>query len=386
MEIELFDGGPPVRIETWLRLRKPGQRRVVREAALMATIAWLPLALLAAAHGDLIQSGAAASFLIDFGVHARYLIALPALIIVEPFCIARLGGLARHFLESGLIRDSDRPAFDAALASTRRLRDSNVAEAAVVISAYALALVLMQSLTSRQFAAWYLPHGADLGIYSPAGWWHALVSLPLLLILLLGWAWRLIVWIRFLWVMSRLDLWLLPSHPDHAAGLKFVGHSLRAFALPSFGFGVIIAGTLANRVVHEGASPLSFKYAALGLALVVLTLFTSPLLVFAGPLLEQWRRGVLEYGALANRVGHEFESKWLDRQHAPAEDLLNVQAFSATTDLYQVVANVYEMRFVPVDLISVVLLLAATLAPLVPVVLMSAPLDVMLKSLASLLI
>ncbi len=56
--------------------------------------------------------------------------------------------------------------------------------------------------------------------FSLAGWWHLLVSLPLLLILFFGWIWRLALWARFLFLMSRLNLRLIPAHPDNVGGLK----------------------------------------------------------------------------------------------------------------------------------------------------------------------
>jgi hypothetical protein len=69
-----------------------------------------------------------------------------------------------------------------------------------------------------------------------------------------------------------------------------------------------------------------------------------------------------------------------------AENPLQTQAFSATTDLYQVAANVYTMKFMPVDLISAALLASATLLPFLPVLLISQPLDQMLSKLAGFLI
>ena len=44
---------------------------------------------------------------------------------------------------------------------------------------------------------------ASLGL---AGWWQVLVSLPLLLVLMIGWLWRLLLWARFPWLISRFDL------------------------------------------------------------------------------------------------------------------------------------------------------------------------------------
>jgi hypothetical protein len=385
-EAGLFDGGPPFRLEEWLHLRKPGQHRVVREALVAAAVAWLPLALLAAVGGDFIRASAPGSFLIDLAVHARNLIALPALILAESVCIPKLGSLALHFVVSGLVPGSERARFDAAVVSTRRLRDSTFLEIAVILVAYSLALALTYSVPPHLTPEWQFAPGTGLGTLSPAGWWHMLVSLPLLLVLILGWVWRVVLWARFLWLMSRLSLRLLPSHPDHNAGLHFAGHSLPAFALPAFGLGVIVAGGIANQVAHDGASVLTFRYLVLGLVLFVLVLFASPLLVFSGRLLALRQRSGVEYGTLANRVGREFERSWLDRSQPFAENPLETQAFSATTDLYQIVAKVYEMRLVPIDASSILWLIGATLLPLVPVLLISVPFDVLLNKLVGFLI
>ena len=40
---------------------------------------------------------------------------------------------------------------------------------------------------------------------SMAGWWHALVSVPVFQFLLLRWYFRVFIWARFLWQMSRID-------------------------------------------------------------------------------------------------------------------------------------------------------------------------------------
>lgn len=65
---------------------------------------------------------------------------------------------------------------------------------------------------------------------------------------------------------------------------------------------------------------------------------------------------------------------------------LQTEAFSATTDLYQIVANVYQMRFVPLDVPSVLFLVLVTLLPFIPLLLLAVPLDVVLKSLADFMV
>jgi hypothetical protein len=61
------------------------------------------------------------------------------------------------------------------------------------------------------------------------------------------------------------------------------------------------------------------------------------------------------------------------------DDALQAPDFSAATDLYSIVANVYQLRLVPVELRSLLIVLWATLVPFVPVLLMAVPLDTLLQ-------
>ncbi len=255
-----------------------------------------------------------------------------------------------------------------------------------MLVAYALLVALSLNVTPGTVPAWYTAGGVGPRGISLAGWWYALVSLPLLLVLFLGWMWRVFLWCRFLWLMARLDLLLIPGHPDHVGGLKFVSSSLRGFRLIALALGAVAAGAVANRVLYSGAPLLAFKHVAIGLVVFILALSAGPLTVFIKKLRGAKRRGTFEYGALACAVGRQFEQKWLGRAGGVDEGTLEAQDFSATTDLFQVVSNVYEMDSLPFGLKNLSELVVATLLPFVPVALLAVPFDVILKSIAKLLL
>ena len=383
---ELFEGGPLVRWQRSLGLVKPGRPLVARRALLAVLIGWLPLAILAAARLLVSSDESAKSFFSDFAVHARFLVAVPALILAEAECIPQLGKIANHFGETGLVIEQDKARFQAALSSTRRLLDSIIGDAITLVLVYFVAATLALYFSSDAFLAWHRSGSTSGFKLSPAGWWHALVSLPLLLILLLGWLWRLALWTRFLLLMSRLDLRLIPGHPDGVGGLRFVSWSLRSFWLISFALGAIVAGSIADRQVHQGTQPLSFKSLVGGLMIFLLILFAGPLTIFFKKLRDTKRRGTYEYGALAWTVGMQFEDKWLHQKVSVDEGSLQVQDFSATTDLYAIVANVYSMREVPFglrDLIGPILI--AAMLPFIPLALLAMPLETILRGLVKLL-
>jgi hypothetical protein len=270
--------------------------------------------------------------------------------------------------------------------STLRLRTSTVVDVVVVVLAYAIVGGLASTLPVSGLPGWHVTSTPGSTSYSPAGWWHVMVSLPLLFVLILLWLWRVALWARFLFLMSRLDLNFVPAHPDHTGGLRFVGFSAPAFSPVGFALGTIAAGAAANRVLHQGASLESFTMLVIVLTLTVVIVFAGPLLVFVYPLWLAWWRGTFEYGTLARKVGQELESKWLRRGQAVDEAALEAPDFSATTDLYQVTENVYSLRPIPVDFFSLASLVVATLLPFLGIVLLFTPVDVLVRELAGLLL
>jgi hypothetical protein len=383
-ERELFRGGPPFWLQKWLHLITPGDPKIARRAIVVVLFGWVPLLVLAVAQGLAWHGGTEGSFLLDFAVHARSLVVAPLLIMAESLCIPRLGTIARHFLQAGLVAEGDQDRFDKAVTSTRRLLHSPSAELMSVTVAFGLVAILNLQFPHEEFLVWQRPgNGQALSL---AGWWHLAVSVPWLLVLFMGWLWRIVLWGRFMWLMSRLDLQLIASHPDRAGGLKFVGTSIPVYAPLGLALGTLVAGGVANRVVHEGASLRDFGFLVAGLVVFVLFLFVGPLLVFFRNLRQLKVRGTFEYGALAEEVGSEFERKWLNRADGINESALEVPDFSATTDLYQIVSNVHELSEVPFDLKHLRSLIIAVLLPFVPVAMAAVPLKTILETVAKLLL
>ena len=133
--------------------------------------------------------------------------------------------------------------------------------------------------------------------------------MPIFQFLLMRWYFRLFVWARFLWQVSRMELGLVPTHPDRMGGLGFLSATVYAFAPLALVHGVMIAGPLANRILFTGASLLSYKVEIAVLVAFVLCLVLGPLLVFAPALAQAKRTGPMEYGILAQRYGREFDAK-----------------------------------------------------------------------------
>ncbi len=384
---DLFGGSPPLKLERRLALSTADRPPVTRRIAAFLIVAWLPLLLLSLWE-DLRGPGTAGfAFLSDLGTWARCFVCAPLLIRAEGSCVDILSKLARKFDQGGFVQGEDRARLARAAGLIRRWRGSRLAEILVATLAYAMSLLMLTQVPLAGLPSWHRLEGETPAL-SAAGWWYALVSHPLLLMLLLGWVWRLLMWATFLALVARLDLQLVPVHPDKAAGLGFVAYSVRAFGTIGAAIGALAAGTIANQLAYGGAALLDFRYSVPGLVLAVVLLFTAPLLAFTPKLIQTWRRGFLEYGALADTLGRQFEREWLaHRRSGTSSDIamLDRPDFSAATDLYQVVDRIHEMRIVPVDLLSVVILAGATFLPFIPVILMAVPFDAVVGAILAVL-
>ena len=385
MDYELFDSGPPLAWQKALQIvRRRGERPIRRPVLAAVVIGWLPIAVLAAVVA-LTGHPQALSFFSDIAVHARFLVALPLIILAEADVIPAFGRIVKHFLTSGMVsRDQER--YFEAVTSTRRLLDSKWATYTTLALAYATVIVLVTGIDRQSTPAWYWGGPGPLGLSLP-GVWHAYVSLPLLLWPCFGWIWRLLLWWRFLLLMSRLDLHLIPTHPDHAGGLKFVSTSIRAYRLLAAAIGTIAAGTEMNRVIRLGeASPLAYRNSAIAVVVLVVVFTAGPLLMFTPRLRNTRLRGMLQYGRLGSAVGTEFEQKWINRKEEVDAGSLQVSDFSAMTDLYQVVGNVYEVADIPFGFKDLTPVVVAALLPFIPVLLMTVPLSQILQTVKSLLL
>lgn len=382
-EDHVFDGSPLFKLQQHLGMKTPVYPRSLQWACLAVLVGWVPLLILSAVEGTLLlpEKG----FLSDFAVHARSLIAVPIMILAELVCTPRLNAIVRNFINMGLIAPADRGRFTHIIMSSMRLRDSNLTDVALTALAYIVIFTSILSVPVELLPDWHRSGNALIASRSLAGWWHSLVSLPLMTVLLFGWLWRLILWSRFLFLVSRLDLQLVPAHPDRAGGLMFMGAALQALCTIALAIGVIAAGTVANYVVHSGVPIMDMRYTVAALVLANLAIFCLPFCVFGQPLFKARLRGVAEYGNLASQVGREFERKWFDRSKADYEGALERQDFSAMTDLYQVAGNVYGLRMVPLTIKDALAVALATLAPFIPVAFMALPFEVIFSRVTGML-
>jgi hypothetical protein len=201
------------------------------------------------------------------------------------------------------------------------------------------------------------------------------VSLPVFQFLFCRWYFRMLVWARFLWQVSRIPLSLIPTHPDRVGGLGFLANTAYAFAVLAVAHGALLAGPVATRIFFVGAALTDFKVEIAVVVLVVLVVFLSPLLVFAPQLAQAKRAGLRDYGTLAERYVREFDTKWLRGGAPTGEPLVGSADLQSLADLGNSFDLVKRMRLAPVSRDAILGLGAATLVPFVPLLLTIMPLE-----------
>lgn len=380
-DFSLVLGGPLFQLLRRAHLADDALLLVRQRILVIALICWLPLLLLSAAEGRLL-GGVAVPFLWDVEAHARFLVALPLLVAAELVVHRRMRFVVRQFLDRHLVPEDARARFLAAIASAVRLRNSVLAEVLLIAFVYVVGvLVVWRQYVALDAATWYATPSAGSPRLSLAGAWFGYASLPVFQFLLVRWYFRVFIWARFLWQVARIELRLVPTHPDRLGGLGFLAGTVYAFAVLAVAHGTLLAGHLASRIFYVGARLPDFKVEIAVTVVFLLCAVFGPLLVFAPQLAAAKRTGLREYGTLAQRYVREFDAKWL-RGGAPAGEALvgsgDVQSLADLANSFDVVRT---MRLVPVTKEAVAQLTAATLIPIAPLLLTMMPLEELLQKL-----
>jgi hypothetical protein len=380
-QFSLVDGGP---------LRRLARRLGVTRAPLgglgpgvaLAVVTWVPLLLLTA--GQALGGGDARvvrSFIESVSVHARLLVAIPLFFAAEAWIDPRLRHFVQHLIDAELVAPAETGALERAVRTVSRLRDSVLAEAAILVVA-AVFVASGLELEQPADAAYWRASG---GVLTWAGWWHVVVALPVFQFLVGRWLWRMLIWWWFLWRLSRLDLRLIPVHPDLTGGLNHLGVVETHFGALSVAFSAVLAGTFIEEMWFGGAALERFLMPVLGLVALNLVLFVGPLCFFGPRLLAVKRKGLREYSLLGSAYARGFDAKWVHRTAPPGEPLLGSSDIQSLADLANAFDVIRRMRVVPIRLGLVVGLVAATLAPLAPLLLIAFPVDQLVLKVVQLL-
>ena len=369
----LFRGDPLFRLMRALRLGHPLKGLGVRSALALCALTWLPLLALSLAQGLAIGNGVKIPFLFDFAASVRFLLALPLMIMVERLVDIRISGVLKHLVQSGLVADDALSTLQSIAGTAQRLCNSVLGEVAglalVVFGVIYLRIEISGSLTSWQF----LPDSPGSS-RTLAGWWYILVSIPVFQFLFYRWIWRYLIWTWMLWRISRLDLRLIPTHPDRAAGLSIIGLAQLGFAILADALSTVISAAYAQDFLLGTTTIGEAEVTVVGYVILMLAIFLTPPCFFTGVLFRVQLIGLRDYGALANRYTLDFHRKWIEGKAPAGEPLVGSADIQSLADLANSYAVIRTILYAPLDPGTVLLpIVACIVLPLLPATLTAVP-------------
>ena len=195
-EVSLVRGGPFFRAQQALGLISANQWNFTGRILVSIAITWLPLVVFTA----VLNPEGLPSLIRDYRVHARLLIAVPALIVGETFMESRFRLVMQHIRQVGILDPPDLASMDGVIATLVRVRDAFLPELVVFV------LLVIHTATSYRGlvdATPWLGHesGSNLQL-TVAGWYAVLVSAPLFQFLLGLSLWRWRLWTFFAFKLS----------------------------------------------------------------------------------------------------------------------------------------------------------------------------------------
>ncbi len=373
----IVSGGPLYNIYLKSYLATPQLNFYKRRIFVLCMLTWLPLLVLATINGVVI-SGVDVPFIFDLDTHVRFLGSLALLIAAEVIAHQRIREIVLQFLERNIIAPDDKKHFESYIASAIELRSSYLVEISLFILVLLGGHLVWQAYATLNISTWYasMVHGkADLNL---AGYWYVFISLPIFQFVLLRWYFRIFVWYRLLWQLSRMPLCLNSLHPDRAGGLSFLAVSISAFAPLILAHTLFIAGMITNRIWHKGASLLDFKPEILVMIGFLTVLVLTPLFFFMIPMARAKRTGTLNYGVLASHYVTLFSAKWLNNSASTKKAVLGADDIQSLADLSNSFEATRDMRIIPFGTYNVLQIVMLAVLPILPLLFtIVSPLDIL---------
>jgi len=375
-------GGPLYRVGCRLGLVRDGTNTTALGLVLGA-FPWIVLVALALFEG----LGRVLFSIQAIGGTVRMLVAIPLFFVCEAVIDPQFAAFVRDIVRSQVVPATARPALEFEIARIARWRDAWLPEACFLL----VVVLLAWSDANQNFFAHLSGSGA--GSSNPSGvsettWtsqWYWVACIALFRFLVLRWVWRLALWCFFLWRVSRLDLRLVPTHPDRAGGLGYLEFVHTGFAALILAISATQSASLAQEIA-SGRMTFDAIFPSVAFVLVVdAALFLGPLFIFSRKLRKCRVKGIRDYSVLGERYVHEFDSKWLNADHPPEEPLLGSADIQSLADLSTSVDIIRDMRTVPISPDMLIYLTVAAVLPLLPLALFKYPLADLLEKFVEML-
>jgi hypothetical protein len=330
-------------------------------------VTWAPIAIAALVQNRALPGTVAEPLLQHFGIHVRCLIAIPLLVLAEGVSHGVTTRLVPQFLRAGLVAEPER--LRAVLRGVARLRDRTLPWVAIAALLFAL-LVVAPTPAADHELSWATEPAQPYGF---GAFWFDWVMRPVVTVLMLAWLWRLSLAFVLCARLSRLELQLVPTHPDGAGGLGFLESLPVAFSPVVLALSASLASRWAHDVVYHDVHVAALRMPMIAFLVVVVVLFLAPLLPWQRPLAAAKRRAELEYGALVAEHGRLVRKRWILGEPVGEAPVLSAPEIGPVADTLALYEAARKMRTLPIGRRSLVAILLPAAIPLLFVLAIEIP-------------
>jgi hypothetical protein len=374
-EVSLVRGGPFYRVQQAIGVIHPNKWNAGRRIAFLIAIGWLPLLLITV----LLNPRGLHSFLMEYRIHVRTLIAVPALLVGELFMESRFRAVMAHIRRAALLETTDQASMDKLMVTLARARNAFLPELLVLALLIIHTAATYKGLVEPEL---WIGQGTGAGLHlTIAGWYTILVSAPLFQFMLGLGLWEWLLWTFFAFKLSRQNLHLVATHPDEHGGLGFLGLTASAFAPVAFAAASVIGATWSHDILHHGTHLMDYRLPTIVLVVIIAVVALGPLLFFVPRLAALRRRGILEYGILGQIHSTDFHEKWILHRAGHETEFLEAPESSTLADYGRAYERIEHLRPFPADTGSLYALAASVVIPALPVILAQIPVTVVLTDL-----
>jgi len=173
--------------------------------------------------------------------------------------------------------------------------------------------------------------------------------------------------------VKKLDLHLIPTHPDSAGGLGYLEVVQEHFTPLAAAISAVFSASFAEGI-FSGTMAFETLYRLIPMVLLLnAVLFLGPLFLFSAKLWICRITGWSEYMRMASRYVNNFDRKWIRGENASGESLLGTPDMQSLADLTNSVNVVRNMRIIPAGQRLMVQLAASAILPLLPLAFLKYP-------------
>jgi len=374
-DVSLTNAGSLYRILKATGVVRTNRWNVQRRTTFAIAIGWVPLLLIVL----LFNPGTLMSFLRDYRIHARMLIAVPALLLALSWMESTFRTIVEYIRNARLLADDSLASEDGLMVGLRRLRDSVLPELIILLLIVAHTWLSFSILADA--TPWFATAtGAGLHL-TAAGWYTVLISAAIFQFLFFLSLWKWLLWSIFAFKLSRLRLKLVATHSDQHGGLGVLGLMANCFAPISFAITAVIGATWRHEILNGSAHLINFKLPAIALVVILAALAFLPLAFFVPPLAALRRKGILEYSTLGQIQTTEFDDKWIAQRAGHESQVLTEVESGNVLNFSQLYDRIKTLVPIPVDRATLIPLALSIAIPALPTIFAEIPVGVALQDL-----